>query len=527
MPTYLMLTNLTAEGVRTLKNNPGRMAEVNQEVEQIGAKVVAQYATLGQYDFVTVVEAPDEKTMAKVSVELGSRGTMTSQTLTAMPADRARRRALRPAPALEGPGRRRRRPRARDRAGAGALGGRAGAALRARQRRDRRRRRVPPRGRRPTTSRRSSPWRRERAVDLAVIGPEAALVAGVVDALEEAGRAGLRPERRRRRAGGLEGLRQGADGDGRGADRLPRPAPQPRGGGRAAGRAAYPTVLKADGLAAGKGVIVCADEGRGARGARRLLHRAALRRDGRWCWRSSSRARSSRCWRSATARTWCRSLPPRTTSGSSTATEGPNTGGMGSYSPVPGFGAAEVEEIVDGVHRPVVAAMAERGPALPRRPLRRADDRARRPQGARVQRPLRRPRDAGGAAAAALRPARPLPRARASRAGWPASTAEFDDDWAVTVVLASAGYPESSSKGDVIHGLAEAAELAEVTHAGTAERDGEIVTAGGRVLNVTGLGPGPGRGPRSRVRCGAADLLRRDADARPTSPPARSSASPA
>ncbi len=87
MPTYLMLTNLTAEGIRTLKNNPGRVAEVNKEVEQIGARVVAQYATLGQYDFVTVVEAPDEKTIAKVSVELGSRGTMTSQTLAALPAE--------------------------------------------------------------------------------------------------------------------------------------------------------------------------------------------------------------------------------------------------------------------------------------------------------------------------------------------------------------------------------------------------------------------------------------------------------
>ena len=87
MPTYVMLTNLTAEGVRTLKNNPARVAEVNKEVEQIGAKVQAQYATLGQYDFVTIVEAPDEKTMAKVSVELGSRGTMTSQTLAAMPAN--------------------------------------------------------------------------------------------------------------------------------------------------------------------------------------------------------------------------------------------------------------------------------------------------------------------------------------------------------------------------------------------------------------------------------------------------------
>lgn len=87
MPTYLMLTNLTAEGVRTLKNNPGRITEVNREVEQMGVKVLSQFATLGQYDFVTVVEAPDEQTMAKVSVELGSRGTMTSQTLAAIPAE--------------------------------------------------------------------------------------------------------------------------------------------------------------------------------------------------------------------------------------------------------------------------------------------------------------------------------------------------------------------------------------------------------------------------------------------------------
>ncbi len=87
MPAYVMLTTLTPEGVRTLKNNPGRVAEVNKEVEQLGAKVREQYATLGQYDFVTIVEAPDDATMAKVSVELGSRGTMTSQTLVALPAD--------------------------------------------------------------------------------------------------------------------------------------------------------------------------------------------------------------------------------------------------------------------------------------------------------------------------------------------------------------------------------------------------------------------------------------------------------
>ena len=87
MPTYVMLTNLTAEGVRTLKNNPNRVTEVNKEVEAIGVKVQAQYAILGPYDFVTIVEAPDDKTMAKVSVELGSRGTMKSQTLAAMPVE--------------------------------------------------------------------------------------------------------------------------------------------------------------------------------------------------------------------------------------------------------------------------------------------------------------------------------------------------------------------------------------------------------------------------------------------------------
>jgi uncharacterized protein with GYD domain len=87
MPDYIMLTNLTADGVQTLKNNPTRVQEVNKEVEQLGVKVKEQWATLGQYDFITVVEAPDTQTMAKVSVELGSRGTMTSQTLAALPAE--------------------------------------------------------------------------------------------------------------------------------------------------------------------------------------------------------------------------------------------------------------------------------------------------------------------------------------------------------------------------------------------------------------------------------------------------------
>ena len=88
MPTYVMLTNLTSEGVKTIRNNPARVSEVNHEVEALGAKVIAQYPTLGQYDFVTVIEAPSEEVMAKVSIEMGSRGTMTSQTLTALSAER-------------------------------------------------------------------------------------------------------------------------------------------------------------------------------------------------------------------------------------------------------------------------------------------------------------------------------------------------------------------------------------------------------------------------------------------------------
>ena len=88
MPTYVMLTNLTSEGVKTIRNNPARVSEVNHEVEALGAKVIAQYTTLGQYDFVTVIEAPSEEVMAKVSIEMGSRGTMTSQTLTALSAER-------------------------------------------------------------------------------------------------------------------------------------------------------------------------------------------------------------------------------------------------------------------------------------------------------------------------------------------------------------------------------------------------------------------------------------------------------
>jgi uncharacterized protein with GYD domain len=87
VPTYIMLCTLTPDGVQTIKNNPARIREVNREVEQLGATVKAQWATLGHFDFISVVAAPDEKTMVRVSLELGSRGTSRYESLAAIPID--------------------------------------------------------------------------------------------------------------------------------------------------------------------------------------------------------------------------------------------------------------------------------------------------------------------------------------------------------------------------------------------------------------------------------------------------------
>jgi phosphoribosylamine---glycine ligase len=168
---------------------------------------------------------------------------------------------------------------------------------------------------------------------------------------------------------------------------------------------------------------------------------------------------------------------------------GPNTGGMGSFSPVPEVDDALVERIRAGVHQPVVDELARRGtpfhgvlyaglmltaggPKVLEFNVRFGD-----PETQAVLPRLRsdlldllqRATRPGGLAGAAL---------------------EWDPRAAVTVVLASRGYPESSSRGDVITGLDRVPGDVEVTHAGTAERDGDVVTAGGRVLNVTALGEG-------------------------------------
>ena len=87
MATYVLLTTLTPEGRQTLHKNPDRLVEVNKEVEQFGCKVIAQYAVLGAYDFVSVIEAPDNETAAHLSVDLGSRGTVNMITMPAMQVD--------------------------------------------------------------------------------------------------------------------------------------------------------------------------------------------------------------------------------------------------------------------------------------------------------------------------------------------------------------------------------------------------------------------------------------------------------
>ena len=87
MPTYIMVSTLTPEGVKTVKENPGRIREVNREVEQLGATVRAQWAVLGRYDFINVIEAPDDRTMARISLELASRGTAKYESLAAIPVE--------------------------------------------------------------------------------------------------------------------------------------------------------------------------------------------------------------------------------------------------------------------------------------------------------------------------------------------------------------------------------------------------------------------------------------------------------
>ena len=87
MSIYIMMTTLTDEGRKTIRANPQRIKEVNKEVEGMGVKILAQYAVLGQYDFINILDAPDNETVARLAMELGARGTLQTTTMAAMELD--------------------------------------------------------------------------------------------------------------------------------------------------------------------------------------------------------------------------------------------------------------------------------------------------------------------------------------------------------------------------------------------------------------------------------------------------------
>ena len=332
---------------------------------------------------------------------------------------------------------------------------------------------------------------RDRAVDLVVVGPEAPLVAGVVDALGEAGVRAFGPSRDAAR---LEGSK-------RFAKELMAELGVPTAGhtvlrsrDEALGQlpcASYPVVLKADALAAGKGVIICPDEA-SAREAveeffteRRFGDTVVVLEEFLEGDELSLLALcdGERAVPMAPAQDYKRIYD---------GDEGPNTGGMGSYSPVPGIDPEHAEALALAVHQPIVDAMRRRGTpyhgVLYAGLMMTAD-------GPKVLEYNCRFGDPETQAV--------LPRLRSDvldlldRATRPGGLAgvevEWSSEWAVTVVLASAGYPASSSKGDEIRGLRSIDSLeVELLHAGTAERDGRLVTDGGRVLSVTGIASTPG-----------------------------------
>ena len=323
------------------------------------------------------------------------------------------------------------------------------------------------------------------SVDLVVVGPEAPLVAGIVDALTAAGVRAFGPSAA---AAQLEGSKAFCK-DVMGAAGVPTAAYEvvqdPQAGLDAIER--YPAVIKADGLAAGKGVIIAVDEAQ----AREALDDLLVRRrfdttqvvveeylEGEEL-SLLALCDAERAVPLASAQDYKRIYD---------GDEGPNTGGMGSYSPVPSVGPERAAEICRAVHQPVLDELARRG--IPFQGMLYAGLMMT-SAGPRV---LEFNVRFGDPETQAL-----LPRLRSDLLGaLEAATlvgglAGVELEWsagpAVTVVLASAGYPASSRSGDVITGLDRVPDGVQVTHAGTAlNADGQIVTAGGRVLGVTGLG---------------------------------------
>jgi phosphoribosylamine--glycine ligase len=307
-------------------------------------------------------------------------------------------------------------------------------------------------------------------IDLVVIGPEAPLVAGVGDELRHSGIAVFGPGRAAAR---LEGSKTFAK-------EVMRAAGVPTAATMALARP--PCVIKVDGLAAGKGVFVCRTQADLDEGLRRA---AAF--GGPLVIEELLEGEEVSLFALADGHDALALAPAQDFKRLADGDEGPNTGGMGSYSPVPGLGDDDVEELLDLVHRPVLAELAARGTpfvGLLYAGLMLTGE------GPRV---LEFNCRFGDPETQSI-----LPRLEGDFLGalWAAAAGELRGlsltaaGATVTVVLAADGYPQRSVSGMPIVGVDEAeATGALVFHAGTALRGGELVANGGRILDVTGLGP--------------------------------------
>ena len=329
---------------------------------------------------------------------------------------------------------------------------------------------------------------RDEAVDLVVVGPEAPLAAGVVDALGEAGITAFGPSAAAARIESSKAYAKELMRD-VGVPTAPSTVLHSREEALAhLPCASYPAVLKADVLAAGKGVVIAQDE-REAREAVDLFFTEERFGPTEVVLEAFLEGEELSLLALCDGERAVPLAPARDYKRIRDGDQGPNTGGMGSFSPVPGVDPEHAIVLARAFHQPVVDELRRRGTpyhgVLYAGLMMTA-------QGPRV---LEYNCRFGDPEAQAV-----LPRLRSdlvdllersTRTGGLEGVAiEWSSDWAVTVVLASRGYPEAPSSGDEITGLRSIDSLeTEVLHAGTRRIEGKVVTAGGRVLNVTGFGP--------------------------------------
>jgi len=333
---------------------------------------------------------------------------------------------------------------------------------------------------------------RDESCDLVIVGPEAPLVAGVVDALANAGISAFGPSAAAARLEGSKAYAKELMGE----VGVPTPSyavfdDRDEAAAHLA-RASYPTVLKADVLAAGKGVVIAEDE---VEALRALDAFFVERRFGA----TAVVVEEFLTGRELSLLALCDGeravplTPAQDYKRIGDGDEGPNTGGMGSYSPVPGIEPEHARVLSRLVHQPIVDGLRRRGtpyhgvlyaglmitgsgPRVLEYNCRFGD-----PETQAVLPRLR--SDLLDALERCTRPG-----------GLEGVRLEWSSSWAVAVVLASRGYPQSASKGDEITGIDAIDSLdTEVLHAATAEQDGKLVTTGGRVLCVTGLGASAGQ----------------------------------